>query len=155
MVFKPLLLTFFVKKRMAKKDALRVQAEIMFIELGMSAKAIAEQLGVQEKTVGKWRQANTWDKRREELLASPHKIKELLLKEFKSIAEGNEPSLNSDAISKISKAIDALDDKINPRIVISVIKLLDEWLADIEPELAGKCLEHHKKFILHIINLHG
>jgi uncharacterized protein YjcR len=140
---------------MAKKDVLRKQAEQMFIELGYTAKDIAETLGIQEKTIGNWRKADLWDKRRNELLASPHKIKELLLKEFQSIAGGNAPTLDSDALSKVAKALAGVEDVVNPRTVITILKMLDEFSADIDPAKAAGNLEIHKRFILHIINLHG
>jgi uncharacterized protein YjcR len=140
---------------MAKKDILRKQAEMMFIELGYTAKDIAETLDIQEKTVGNWRKADQWDTRRDQLLASPHKIKELLLKEFQSIAAGEEPKLNADAISKISKALDSIDTKVNPRVVMTMIKMLDDFTAEQDPALAAKALPIHRRFILHVINIYG
>lgn len=140
---------------MAKKEVLQGSAEMMFIERGMTAKAIAELLNVTEKTVGAWRSKGKWDARRDELLASPHKIKELFMKELRSLADGNKATLDSDAISKLIKALAFISDQVNPRLVITVLKMLDEFIADYEPELANKNLEHHKRFILHIINMHG
>lgn len=128
---------------------------MMFVELGYTAKAIAETLGVQENSVGKWRKDGGWDKQREELLASPHKIRQLLLKEYQSIADGNDPKLNADAISKISKALDSIDDKINPRVVISFLKMLDDFTANIDPVKAASNLDVHKLFILHMIEMYG
>lgn len=142
---------------MAKNDAIKRQAEMMFVELGMTAKDIAEQLNVEPKTVGRWRNGSvpTWDVKRQQLLASPHKIKELLRKELLSVLEGNAPTIKADDIIKLTNSLDKIDDKINPRVVLSVIKMLDEFLADINPQLASASLNDHKKFILHIIEMHG
>lgn len=141
---------------MAKnKDALLRQADMMFIELGYTAKTIAEVLGVTEQTVGRWRQKHEWDKRRDELFASPHKLREILLKEMRYIADGNPPRFDTDALSKVNKVFEGFGSKITPQIVMSVLKMLDEWLADANPTLANANLESHKKFILHMINLHG
>lgn len=138
-----------------KRDALQRQAEMMFIELGHNAKAIAEALDLNEKTVGAWRKKDNWDVRRDELFAAPHKLRELLLKEMRSIADGNDPSFNTDALSKINKVFEGFGDKINPQIAMTIVKLLDDFLADRVPELANANLEWHKKFILYVIEVYG
>lgn len=138
-----------------KRDALQRQAEMMFIELGQTGAAIAEALEVSEQAVSAWRKKGNWDIRRDELFASPHKLREILLKEMRWIADGNPPRMDTDALSKVNKVFEGFGSKITPQTVMSVLKLLDEWLADSEPELANKNLEPHKKFILHMINLHG
>lgn len=138
-----------------KKDALQRQAEMMFIELGHTAKAIAEALELNEKTVGSWRQKGNWDVRRDELFASPHKLREVLLKEMRWIADGNKPRFDTDALSKVNKVFEGFGDKINPQIAMTIIKLLDDFLADRIPELANANLEWHKKFILYVIDVYG
>ncbi|MGY0034441.1 terminase gpP N-terminus-related DNA-binding protein [Pedobacter sp. NJ-S-72] len=140
---------------MAKKEALQRQAEMMFIELGYNAKAIAEQFGVQEKTVGNWRLKGDWDKQREELLASPMKVRAILLKEIQNLAAGGEATIDSDALSKVSKVMLTFNTKLSPQMVMTVLKVYDEWIANLNPELANLNLDFHKKFILHIINLYG
>ncbi|MNS84722.1 hypothetical protein D3C72_1185570 [compost metagenome] len=136
-------------------DKLRAEAEAMFVEDGLTCVQIAERIPISEQTLSKYRKAYRWDKKKDEWLTSPHQIKSLLLKEYKGLAEGKEPTINSDAISKISKAIDALDAKMNPRTVIMVIAELDEFLLGFFPELSEKNLEAHKQFILHIIEKYG
>jgi len=141
---------------MAKnKDAIFHQAEIMFIELGNNAKTIAEAFDLTEQTVGRWRAKHNWDQRRDEVFASPHKLREILLKEMRWIADGNDPRFDTDALSKVNKVFEGFGSKITPQIVMSVMKMLDEWLADSNPQLANANLDSHKKFIMHMINLHG
>lgn len=140
---------------MAKREVLQRQAEMMFIELGYTAKAIAEYLAVTEKTIGSWRAKGNWDKRRDELLASPHKLRELFIQEMRSIADGNPPSFDADALSKISKVAESFKGKVTPQIVLTVIKMLDDWLADHNPQLANQNLDAHRKFLIHIINTIG
>ena len=140
---------------MAKKEALQRQAEMMFIELGYNAKAIAEQFGVTEKTVGSWRTKGNWDKQRDELLASPVKVRSILLKEIQNLAAGGEATIDSDALSKVSKVMETFNTKLSPQMVMTVLKSLDDWYSTYDPALANQNLEPHKKFILHIINLHG
>ena len=131
-------------------------AEKMFVEDGMTAKAIAEQLDVSEQTLSKWRKGKegekSWDDKRAEMLASPHKIKEILLKELMLVAGGEKSMVDADALAKINKVIETLSDKINTQIVFSVFKEFDNWMADQDPKTAILFTEYHKQFILYKIN---
>lgn len=140
---------------MAVKENQRKIAEGMFIEQGMTCKAISELIDVSEKTLSKWRTENAWDIRRDEALAAPHKIREILLKELSVVAGGNTSSIDADALAKISKVLDSLTDKISPQTVISVLKAFDNWMAEHEPKTAILFLDWHKRFIQHIISLHA
>lgn len=60
---------------------LRALAERMFMD-GENGAAIASELDVSTVTISNWRKADKWDDRKAELMASPHKIKELLLKQY-------------------------------------------------------------------------
>lgn len=137
-------------------QAKKVMAEKMFVEDGMTAKAIAEQLDVSEQTLSKWRKGKdgekSWDDKRAEMLASPHKIKEILLKELMLVAGGEKSMVDADALAKINKVIETLSDKINTQIVFSVFKEFDNWMADQDPKTAILFTEYHKQFILYKIN---
>ena len=137
-------------------QAKKVMAERMFVEDGMTAKAIAEQLEVSEQTLSKWRKGKegekSWDDKRAEMLASPHKIKEILLKELMLVAGGEKSMVDADALAKINKVIETLSDKINTQIVFSVFKEFDNWMADQDPKTAILFTEYHKQFILYKIN---
>lgn len=124
-------------------------AERLFIEEGLNAKTIAEDLQVTQKTVGNWRNAGGWDDRRTSNLAAPHKIKELLLKELQKVAKGELSNVDADALAKINKVIGDVSDKVNVQVVISVFKEFDNWMADNDPEIAVLFLKWHKAFIVH------
>jgi predicted transcriptional regulator len=138
-------------------EKLRALAERMFIEDGKTAKAIAEELEITPQTVGRWRKGKTgeksWDVRRAELLSAPHKLKEILSKELTSIAEGNKPSIDSDALSKVSKVLESVSGKVSTQIVLSVFKEFDNWMAENDTETAILFLDWHKKFILYKASL--
>ncbi len=129
----------------------RELAERMFINDGMSGKAIAESLNVAENTVSRWRndEKPSWDDRRARVLAAPHKIKEILLKELNSIASGEKPKINADALSKVARVIDTISGKVSVQLVVSVFMEFDNWMAEQEPETAIAFTKWHKQFILH------
>lgn len=143
------------KPRRKRKQEQMLNAEIMFVNYQMTAKAIAETLDITEKTIGEWRKQGNWDAKRDEFFASPLKIRQLLLTEMKRLAEGEEASIDADSLSKIVKAFEATSDKISPPVVVAVIQMLDNWLAEYDPELAVKCLVPHRSFIQHIISING
>jgi transposase-like protein len=138
-------------------QAKKAFAERMFVEDGMTAKAIAEQLEVSEQTLSKWRKGKegekSWDDKRGEMLASPHRIREILIKELLLVAGGEKSMVDADALAKINKVIETLSDKISVPIVFSVFKEFDNWMAEQDPKTAVLFTEYHKQFILYKINL--
>ena len=145
--------------KLLTNQAKKVMAERMFVEDGMTAKAIAVQLDVSEQTLSKWRKGKegekAWDDKRAEMLASPHKIKEILLKELILVAGGEKSNVDADALAKINKVIESLSDKISVQVVFSVFKEFDNWMADQDPKTAVLFTEWHKQFLLYKINLEG
>lgn len=137
-------------------QAKKVMAERMFVEDGMTAKAIAEQLELSEQTLSKWRKGKegekSWDDKRAEMLASPHKIREILIRELMIVAGGEKSMVDADALAKINKVIETLSDKISAQVVFSVFKEFDNWMADQDPKTAILFTEYHKQFILYKIN---
>jgi len=135
----------------------RELGERMFIEEGMNGKAIAEELEVSEVTVSNWRKGRAgekdWDERRAEVLSAPHKIKEILLKQLKLVAEGKKATIDADALVKISKVIETVSAKTSVQVVITVFKEFDNWMARQDPQMAVKFLEFHKLFIHHKASL--
>ena len=145
--------------KLLTNQAKKVMAERMFVEDGMTAKAIAEQLDVSEQTLSKWRKGKegekAWDDKRAQMLASPHKIKEILIKELMLVAGGEKSSVDADALAKINKVIETLSDTISVQIVFSVFKEFDNWMADQDPKTAVLFTQYHKQFILFKINQEG
>lgn len=134
-------------------DKKRALAERMFINDGLNCKDISLQIDVSEQTLSRWRKGrtgeNNWDTRRAEVISAPHAIKELLIAQLKLVAEGEKPTIDSDALAKISKVLETVSGKVSVQVVISVFQEFDNWMIDQDPEMAVKFLEFHKKFILH------
>jgi uncharacterized protein YjcR len=132
-------------------------AEDMYIRLGMTGREIAENLGVTEQTVSRWKKGRDgekdWDARKNEAQLTPLKIKELLLEEAHKIAKGEESNIKADQLSKIMAAIDQLDKKINVRTVMDVFREFDNWMAEQEPKTAILFTRFHKLFLQYRISL--
>ncbi|OSZ79281.1 hypothetical protein CAP35_13795 [Chitinophagaceae bacterium IBVUCB1] len=143
------------RKRRPRKIEQMLNAEIMFVNYQMTAKAIAETLNITEKTIGDWRAKGGWDAKRDEFFASPLKIRQLLLTEMKRIAEGEPASIDADSLSKIVKAFEATSDKLSPPIIVAAMQMLDNFMAEYNPELAVQCLDAHRAFIQHVISING
>ncbi|CAI9429706.1 DUF1804 domain-containing protein [Candidatus Ornithobacterium hominis] len=140
-------------KKKAKSD-LKEICEKLFIETGLSAKALADTYPVSEVTISKWRNdtskdGKTWDEKRRDFLTAPANIKQVLMNELKSVAEGNEASINVRELAAIHKVVESFSDKVNTQIVYSVFKEFDNWMADQDPDLALQFIHYHKLFLIY------
>lgn len=137
------------KKGMATqpKHKLYSVAESLFTEQGLNCSAISLQLGITEATLSKWRNIMDWDSKRDSIVSTPAKIRELLLEEMKSVSSGNKAKIDADALSKINKALSYLDGKVSLSVVISVFMEFDNWMAKADPKKAVDFTEYHKLFI--------
>ncbi len=142
---------------MAKRtnnEVVRAMAERMFVEDGMTAKAIAKAVDVTEQTIGRWRKgvgvnAVSWDEKRKDFLSAPHNLKKILMKELNNVAEGKDAAIDVKALANINKVIESLSDKVSVQVVYTVFKEFDNWMADQDPKIAVQFLEWHKQFLLH------
>lgn len=141
---------------MAKRvnnEPLRALAEKMFVEEGMTAKAIAASIDVTEQTIGRWRKGIqgdiSWDEKRKQYLTAPHNIKKILMNELGDLAEGKESKLDVKAITEVRKAMEFLSETVSAQIVMAVLKEFDSWMAVQDPEIAVSFLEWHKLFLLY------
>lgn len=141
--------SFLQKKGMATqpKHKLYSVAESLFTEQGLNCSAISLQLAITEATLSKWRNSMDWDSKRDSIVSTPAKIRELLLEEMKSVSSGNKAKIDADALSKINKALSYLDGKVSLSVVISVFMEFDNWMAEADPKKAVDFTEYHKLFI--------
>lgn len=138
-------------------DKKREIAEDMYIRLSLTGREIAENLGVTEQTVSRWKKGRegekSWDDRKTQAQLTPLKIKELLLKEAEKLAKGEESNVKADQLSKIMSAIDQLDKKINVRTVMDVFREFDNWMAEQDPATAILFTKWHKPFLQYRVSL--
>ncbi|QSS96593.1 phage terminase small subunit-related protein [Psychroflexus sp. ALD_RP9] len=131
------------------KSKLKSLAERMFIEDGMTAKAVAETIGVTEKTIGSWRRIGNWDDKRAQFLATPHNIKRQIANELSSLVNGEKSTLEMKAINDAIKALQSMSNETSTEVVFTVFREFDNWMADQDPDMATQFLEWHKLFLLH------
>ncbi|MEG1762876.1 MAG: helix-turn-helix domain-containing protein [Bacteroidales bacterium] len=124
-------------------------AESLFVEQGFPCASISQQLNISVQTLSKWRKTMQWEQQRDALLTAPNHIRKLLVDEIKSVSQGNESKINSDALSKLSKSLQYFDGKVSLSVVIAVLKEFDNYMAEIDPKMAILFTEHHKTFINH------
>jgi transposase len=135
------------KEKALPKHKMYKSAEYAFIEEGYTCKAIADMFDITETTLSRWRKECSWDEKRTNNLAAPHKIREILLKELRSVAEGNNPKIDTDALAKIGKVVNSFGERTSIHIVMSVFKLFDNFMAENDPQMAIQFLEWHKKYL--------
>lgn len=134
-------------------DRIREQAEDCFLRLGMKGREIAKYLDVSEQSISGWRKNGNWDKRKELAELTPVKLKELMMEEARKVIAGEKSEIDADQLSKIMASIDRLDKRVNARVVMEVLRMLDNFTADINPKHAIESTKYHKLFLQHIISL--
>lgn len=131
------------------KHKLYTAAYNCFVEQGMTCAGIADMLGIREATLSEWRRAMKWDEERKANLAAPGKIRKLLLDEAQWIAEGNKSRIDTDGLSKVFKGLQYFDGKVPLTVVITVLKEVDNFIAEVAPQEIGRQTELHRMFIAH------
>jgi hypothetical protein len=136
------------------KDAIRQKAQAYYIENFEATNAeVADLFGVRPATISDWSKKHEWDEQRLNFHASPTKIKQLLQQELLQVASGGTPKLPADGISKLMAALDKCEKKADPIVVHKILKDLDLFISQIDPEFASKCTAFHKQFLQHRISL--
>lgn len=136
-----------IRDMQAPKHKLYNVAETLFVEQGMNCTAIAEQLGLTEATLSKWRNTMQWEDRRKTQLSTPSKIRTLLLDELENISSGKKSSIDADGLIKVAKTLQYFDSRVALSVVISVFKEFDNWMAEDDPQLAIRFTEKHRQFV--------
>lgn len=123
-------------------------ARQLFVEANMDLKEIASILSLSTQTLTKWNQENNWSRDRELFQTMPQKLSERLQQMALRILELSNNDLSqldpdkaeqiameigfmskmSDAISKISKSIVAINDRMDESVAIQVMIRFDRHL---------------------------
>jgi hypothetical protein len=71
------------------------------------------------------------------------------MKEANHLSGGGAPTIDVKSLMAVTKMISSLSDKANAQIAFTVLKELDNYLAQQDPEFAVRSLEFHRMFLLH------
>ena len=113
---------------MAKEHPQKELARMLYVEHGMDAKAISEQLPISEVTLSKWVTKEDWRQQRQVRMLSPDKLIVLYYQQSEQIikrATEEERAITpaeADSLNKLASSIQKLDKKIDPSISMSVFK---------------------------------
>ncbi len=139
-----------------RTDQKRELAKQLFLHTSATRKEIAARVGVSEKTISGatgWIKKFDWDKlksaltvTRDNLVASLYnqilKITELADEEDRTLT-----TKETDALVKIAKAIETIDEKTTVSTFIQVFMEFEKWLIDVDSDLCKAINEHHNHFI--------
>lgn len=140
----------------AELERIRTLAEDLYINKGFTSDRICSEWDISAQTLVKWKKGRpgekSWDERKVFNELTPVKLREVLLEEALCIAQGKEPKLKADALSKVMSAIDKLDGTVNPRVIASVFVTFNNWLVEIDPVVAGEFTKYQRMFLQHSIS---
>lgn len=135
------------------KTQTRIKAEEFYIEnLDLTLKEVAEHFKVTEKTIGNWAKADNWEAKRLNFHASPTVIKQRLQQEALRVSNGEPATFNADAVNKLMAAIDRLNKQADPIVIHKMLKELDFFIAEQNPQFAKEVVKYHKQFLQSKIN---
>jgi len=146
------------KKAWSRKELEKIRslAEDLYINKGFNLQQIECDWDISAQTLSKWKKGKpgekSWDDRKAFNDLTPVKLREVLLNEALNIAEGNEPKLKADALSKVMSAIDKLDATLNPRVMSSSLMAFNNWLVDVDPIKANEFTKFQRMFLQHYIS---
>lgn len=130
-------------------------AQLLFInERAMTQKAIAEKVGVSEKTLSKWVKAEKWDNLRKSLLVTKEQQLRRLYDQIDAItteiAERDKKFANSkeaDTITKLTSAIKNLEIETSLAEVFEIGKKFITWLQANDFEKSKEVVDLYDGFI--------
>lgn len=139
------------------KDLEKQLAERFFVQDQMSQSQIATQLRVSVSTVSKWAKDGHWQKKKDYLMTSPAKLKELLYKQIQILLSGEAPTIDTDNLSKVIRALERIDSKITPDIILSVLKDVDSFAqqSGLSAHDLYTVMEVHQRFLQHTVSQGG
>lgn len=138
----------------ASKDIEREFAAMLYIQQGLTQKEIAARCKVSEKTVGKWKDADKWDKQkrsfmvvREEQITDLYEKLEKLNEHIKNTQDNIVSVKDVDAISKLTASIRNLETETSVAEIIDVAKHYIDFVKAFDLDFAKQVTEYFTLFI--------
>lgn len=134
----------------------RELARDLFLKANLTAKEVAERLGIDEKTIGRWRRDENWDQSLVTYTMTKAAQMEMMVQQLVNIQstimareEGERfaTSKEADIMIKITTAIKNLETELSASDVIDVCIKVTNWLKEHDAEMAIKVTLVFDKFI--------
>jgi hypothetical protein len=137
------------RKRHPKRDL----AEIIFTTTDKTAKDIAEILGITEHIIGKWREEDNWDERRQLRNIQPTQLTKRYMEQSQLIidmANKDQRVLTMgevDMLSKLSKSITNLTKGTDPQTIMQSLDGFMNYLSLIDLPLSQKIVVYVMNYV--------
>ena len=128
-------------------------AERLFVQTDLSQKEIAADLGVSEKTIGKWKEEGKWAQLRAATTTGTTNLIAALLEENQPIVDEARQdkrritSKEADIINKNASTIEKLEKKVSLVMNIEVFTAYNKWLVELNSKLASDNTEYQRKYL--------
>lgn len=138
------------KKKYNEKQQL---GYLLYMETSKTQKECAGIVGVSEKTFGDWVEKFGWKEEKGANHVTPDKLKSrflVMIADFEEKLRSEKrfaTPAEADALLKISAAVERLDKKITPSIIMNVFMRFNDWLSLVDPKLASSLTEYQIQFV--------
>ena len=134
-----------------KNTQKKALAQELYVRLGKTQKQIAEQVGVTEKTIGRWKEDGNWEALRAAEISGPEELARTLYREIMKISQNAEgrtlTSAEADQISKISTAIEKIQRRTTLGTVMEVMEEFVVYVKAIDIDLAQRIVTKQMDFL--------
>ena len=146
--------------RKSKADLIKLteQAHIYFIYADYNQKQIAQLLGVMESTIGDWVRNGKWKEEKQVMDNTPRRLVAdfyVNIEDIRRKAKEDDRTLTAsetDSIYKLSAAIEKLNQKASPAMNMQVLMNFNNYLKQIDLELAKQFVQHQKEYISRLLD---
>jgi len=125
-----------------KKVQEREYAKLLFTQMGLSQKEVAERVGVTEKTIGKWKDEENWDQLKTVLITTRSNVIRNLQRQMElwqvEIGDRLAGSKEADILIKLANAISALEKDTGVSEMVDTGMKFIQFLQQHDMELAKK-----------------
>src|SRR5690606_2073216 len=134
-----------------KKVQEREYAKLLFTQMGLSQKEVAERVGVTEKTIGKWKDEENWDQLKTVLITTRSNVIRNLQRQMElwqvEIGDRLAGSKEADILIKLANAISALEKYTGVSEMVDTGMKFIQFLQQHDMDLAKKTAHWFDIFI--------
>lgn len=134
------------------KNQKRELAYQLYMNSSVTFKEVAERVGVQQKTLSRWAQEGGWqDEKAARSVTKPKLLQNFyqqILKTQEAAQEEDRPLTyqEADQLAKLANAVEKIE-KDNLSTYVRVLEGYNNWLKDVDLELAQKNVEYMTEFL--------